>query len=73
MNKKNAIIRASGFYLTDALPNDFDSMDEHEVMSYIQRNRWEPFDQWEPSEIMELIEDLANEMLVIHRLAKRQS
>jgi len=69
MNKTQAYIRASKFYLTEELPLDFFELDEQEVTDFIRDNRWQPFEDWEPHGIWELIEDLAIDMLKIHELA----
>ena len=65
MNKIQAYVRASKFYLTEELPLDFFELDEQEVTDFIRDNRWEPFEEWEPHGIWELIEDLAIDMLKI--------
>lgn len=67
MTKTEAHIRASNFYLCEALPEDLDELDEQEVTDFIRENRWEPFEQWEPHGIWELIEDLASEFLLISK------
>jgi len=65
MNKIQAYVRASKFYLTEELPLDFFELDEQEVTDFIRDNRWQPFEDWEPHDIWELIEDLAIDMLKI--------
>lgn len=65
MNKVQAYITASKFYLSDPLPKGFDELDEQDVANFIRENRWEPFERWEPSGIWGLIEDLASEFLRI--------
>ena len=67
MTKTEAHIRASNFYLCEALPKDFDKLDEQEVTDFIRDNRWEPFEEWEPHGVWELIEDLASEFLLISK------
>ena len=57
------------FYLTDKLPSNFDELDEQDIMDFIRDHRWEPFEQWEPHGIWELIDDLGRDMLKIHELA----
>ena len=59
MTRKEAYIRASKFYLYEPFPEDFDKLDEQEVMDFIENNKWFPFENWEPHGIWELIEDLA--------------
>ena len=65
MNKAQAYITASKFYLCEPLPEDFDELDEQEVTDFIRENKWEPFEEWEPHGIWELIEDLAAEFLIV--------
>ena len=48
MNKTEAYITASKFYLTEELPSDFFELDEQDVTDFIRDNRWEPFEEWEP-------------------------
>ena len=69
MNRTQAHIRASMFYLTDELPSNFDELDEQDIMDFIRDHRWQPFEDWEPHGIWELIDDLARDMLKIHELA----
>ena len=69
MNRSQSYIRASKFYLTDELPSNFDELDEQDVMEYIRDHRWQPFEDWEPHGIWELIDDLGRDMLKIHELA----
>jgi len=66
MNKAQAYITASKFYLSEPLPEDFDELDEQDVMDFIRDNKWEPFEEWEPHGIWELIEDLAFEFMEIN-------
>ena len=68
MTKTQAYIRASKFYLSEELPSDFFELDEQEVTDFIQDNAWQPFEQWEPHGIWDLIEDLASEFLEVSNL-----
>ena len=67
MTKTEAHVRASNFYLCEALPEDFDKLDEQEVIDFIRENAWEPLEYWEAHGIWELIEDLASEFLLISK------
>lgn len=69
MNKSQAHIRASKFYLCEPLPEDFDELDEYGVMDFIRDHKWQPFEDWGSQGIWELIDDLADDMLKIHELA----
>lgn len=70
MNKAQAYITASKFYLCEPFPADFDELDEYAVMDFIRDHRWQPFEDWEPHGIWELIEDLASEFLTITNAEK---
>jgi hypothetical protein len=70
MNKAQAYITASKFYLCEPLPEDFDELDEQDVTDFIRDNKWEPFEEWEPHGIYWLIEDLASEFLNITNTEK---
>ena len=70
MTHTEAYITASKFYLSEPLPEDFDELDEQDVMDFIRDNKWEPFEEWEPHGIWELIEDLASEFLTITNTEK---
>ena len=72
MNKTEAYITASKFYLTDELPSNFDELDEQDVTDFIRDNRWEPFEEWEPHGIWDLIEDLASEFLEVSNQPNNQ-
>ena len=65
MTKTEAYIRASRFYLSEELPQDFESLDEEDVVTFIHENVWEPFDLWDSYDVLELIDDLACEFLDI--------
>ena len=69
MNRTQAHIRASKFYLCEPLPEDFDELDEYGLMDFIRDHRWQPFEDWGSQGIWELIDDLAIDMLKIHELA----
>ena len=70
MKKTEAYITASKFYLCEPLPENFDELDEQDVTDFIRDNKWEPFEEWEPHGIWELIEDLASEFLTITNTEK---
>ena len=71
MNKTESYIRASKFYLTEELPSDLFELSQKEVEDFIQENRWQPFEDWEPHGIWELIEDLAIEFLKVSNLNQK--
>jgi len=72
MNKTEAYITASKFYLTEELPSDFFELDEQDVTDFIRDNRWKPFEEWESHGIWDLIEDLASEFLEVSNQPNNQ-
>ncbi len=70
MKKTEAYITASKFYLCEPLPEDFDELDEQDVMDFIRDHSWQPFEDWEAHGIWELIEDLAYEFLKVTKNSK---
>ena len=70
MKKTEAYITSSKFYLCEPLPENFDELDEQDITDFIKENKWEPFEDWEPHGIWELIEDLAVEFLNVTKNSK---
>jgi hypothetical protein len=70
MKKTEAYITSSKFYLCEPLPENFDELDEQDVTDFIEENKWEPFEDWEPHGIWELIEDLAAEFINVTKNSK---
>jgi len=65
MNKTEAYIKASRFYLTEELPSDLFELNEQEVTAFIQESKWQPLEEWSTISIWDLIEDLAIEFLEV--------
>jgi hypothetical protein len=59
MNIEKAYRLASQQYLTAELPEDWQQMDEEEFNSFLKDNAWEPFENWEGSDIWEQIDQTA--------------
>ena len=53
------IIWASGQFLTEPLPDDYDQWSNEKLDDYIDDHKWEPFEDYDPSFIWEQIEHLA--------------
>lgn len=61
MSKRNeALIRASGFYLTTHLDLDLLEGDQDELDEFLSNNLWEPFEYWAANSIYEEISKLAD-------------
>tara|TARA_R110000772_G_scaffold93212_2_gene190471 strand:- start:82 stop:315 length:234 start_codon:yes stop_codon:yes gene_type:complete len=65
MNKTEAYIKASRFYLTYELPSDLFELNEQEVTDFIQESKWQPLEDWSTSSIWDCIESLAIEFLEV--------
>ena len=64
MDREQAIIWASGFYLAVALPQESKDWDEDLTDSFILEHAWEPFEHYECDELWELITSLADSALI---------
>ena len=53
------IIWASGQFLTEPLPDDYDQWSNGDFDEFILTHLWEPFEDYDPSFIWEQIEHLA--------------
>ena len=56
---KSDIMWASGSFLTQALPDDYDQWNDEKLDDFIQDHIWEPFESYDSSFIWEQIEHLA--------------
>ena len=56
---KESIINASSDYLTDYLPDNYDTWTKGKIYKYLENNSWEPFENYSGEEIWEWIEDKA--------------
>ena len=56
---KSDIIWASGQFLTEPLPDDYDQWSNEKLDDFIDDHKWEPFEDYDPSFIWEQIEHLA--------------
>ena len=69
MNRSQAYVRASKFYLTEELPENILDLPSEEQDEFVEDHRWQPFECWSVHDVWELIDDLAEDMLKIHELA----
>ena len=61
MSKRNeALIRASGFYLTDHLTVELLEGDEDLLDAFIEDHLWEPFENWSSNTVYGEISKLAD-------------
>ena len=56
---KSDIIWASGQFLTEHFPDDYEQWSNEKLDDYIDDHKWEPFEDYDPSFIWEQIEHLA--------------
>ena len=59
ITEKESIIWASGHYLTEHLPKDFDAWEDEDLINYLLDNIWEPFEYYPADQVWEKIENLA--------------
>ena len=56
---KSDIIWASGQFLTEPFPDDYEQWSNEKLDDFIDDHKWEPFENYDPSFIWEQIEHLA--------------
>ena len=56
---KSDIIWASGQFLTEPFPDNYEQWSNEKLDDFIDDNKWEPFENYAPSFIWEQIEHLA--------------
>ena len=61
ITEKESLIWASGHYLGEHLPEDYDGWEEEERDVYLVENAWEPFEYNEAAFIWECIVGLADD------------
>tara|TARA_Y100000287_G_scaffold69598_1_gene55000 strand:+ start:249 stop:506 length:258 start_codon:yes stop_codon:yes gene_type:complete len=57
--KHEAMIWASGTFLTEHLPDEFEEWEEDDLYAHLVEFAWEPFDYYSGEQILELIDNLA--------------
>ena len=56
---KSDIIWASGQFLTEPFPDNYDQWSDEKLDDFIDDHKWEPFENYDPSFIWEQIQHLA--------------
>jgi hypothetical protein len=51
--------RASGFYLCESLPSNWQDLSDDEVDNFLRENVWVPFENWPISEVLDEMSNLA--------------
>jgi hypothetical protein len=54
--KKRYYINASGQYLTDYLPQNFDKWTKRKLINFLNKNAWEPLEDYPPEYVWDQIE-----------------
>lgn len=60
-----AMILASGQYLTKSLPFEWLEWDDDEQNKFVEDNAWQPFENWDAKELFREISQLANIFLEV--------
>jgi uncharacterized small protein (DUF1192 family) len=61
--QKRAFVSASGSYLTEYLPDNWWDMEKEYADEFVELHAWSTFEYWSANEILEQIQNLADEML----------
>ena len=59
ITEKESIIWASGHYLSNHLPEEYDEWDTKDIDNYLLSNVWQPFEYYSADDIWSFIETLA--------------
>lgn len=59
-NRYEALIRASGFYLTTHLTEELLAGDIKHLDDFLENNKWEPFEQYTFDQVWVFIDELAD-------------
>ncbi len=60
---KEAFALASGHFLTDQLPDEFEKWNETQRLRFVENHKWQPFEYWDPADIYDEIQSLASAMI----------
>ena len=63
ITRKEAIIWASGQYLTEELPNDYDKWNDKKLEKFVYDKAWFVFEDYDGEQVMEFIAGLADSFL----------
>lgn len=63
MKYENAVVWASGHYLTEHLPENWIDWSDEELYSFITEHVWEPFENHDAPSVFEFIGQLADSVL----------
>ena len=56
------MILASGYFLSNPLPEEWDDMSDKELNVFLRKNVWQPLEHIDIDELWELIESLSDDM-----------
>jgi hypothetical protein len=62
ISDKEAYIFASGHYLTNHLPEDWEDWSEEKLDSFVEDNVWLPFEGWSAGDVWDNIANLAADL-----------
>jgi len=61
MTHEELIIWASGIFLTESLPTNYNIWTDDQFNEFIESHAWEPFENWDAADIYESIQSLAHD------------
>lgn len=67
MEKEDALILASRYYLCEELPETYVDFDADKLDQFIESNAWQPFEFYPAVDIWDLINDLADEFVRVSK------
>ena len=61
ITENEALIWASGHFLCEHFPEDFEDWEEEQVNQFILGNVWQPFENYSADDVWEIIDSLASD------------
>jgi len=60
LDRNKLFVEMSGNYLTNQLPDDWNTWEETKINDFLEENVWEPFEYFSTDDVWDLIENATN-------------
>lgn len=62
-----SMVAASGQVLCEHLPANFNELDEEDMDDFVVANAWQPFENWDASQLWDQINSVAHDLMAFHK------
>ena len=62
-NRDKVFAKMSGNFLTERLPDDWDSWSDKKLKKFFSENSWQPFERWDFEEVFDLIDNATDDVM----------